>query len=257
MAVFGKILGSAAGLAIGGPLGAIAGLALGHFMDRRSPRPDVPPSIKSRHGPRERSKAEVQAAFAVAFVTLAAKLSKADGQVTRDEVDVLKRIFSIPASASREIAAIFDSAKADAAGFEAYARQIAAIVRGDTAMLEHVLAGLAQIAAADGSYHTAERNFIHGVAREFGFSPEQCRRIEQTYIPTAIADAVDPYGILGVSRDATDEEIRKSYRGIIMDFHPDRLESKGLPEEFRELGARKTAEASEAYERIKKARNLS
>ena len=90
MAVFGKILGSAAGLAIGGPLGAIAGLALGHFMDRRSPRPDAPPSIESRHGPRERSKAKVQVAFAVAFVTLAAKLSKADGQVTRDEVDVLK-----------------------------------------------------------------------------------------------------------------------------------------------------------------------
>lgn len=257
LAVFGKILGSAAGFAIGGPLGAIAGLALGHVMDKRGPRPATQPATQGRDGPWSRSNVDVQAAFAVAFVTLAAKLSKADGRVTRDEIDALKRVVSFPEEAKEEVGAIFNAAKADAIGFEPYARQIKTIVRGDKTMLEQILAGLVQIAAADGTYHSGERSFIDRVAREFGFSPEQCKRIERTYIPDAVTDTGDPYDILGVSRDATDDEIRKAYRGIVKNFHPDRLEAKGLPDEFRRLGARKTSEANIAYGQIKKERGLS
>ncbi len=215
------------------------------------------PKDGNRAGPWSRSNVDVQTAFAVAFVTLAAKLSKVDGRVTRDEVDALKRVVSIPDEAGAEVGAIFDAAKADAAGFEPYARQIAAIVRRDMVMLEQILAGLVQIAAADGTYHSGERDFINRVAREFGFSPEQCMRIEHTYIPASVPDEGNPYEILGVSREATDEEVRKAYRRIIKDFHPDRLESKGLPEEFRKLGAKKTSEANISYGQIKKERCIS
>ena len=257
MAAFGKILGSAAGFAIGGPLGAIAGLALGHVVDKRRASPDVRPKVGNRAGPWSRSKFDVQAAFAVAFVTLAAKLSKADGRVTRDEINALKRVVSFPEEASAEVGAIFDAAKADATGFEPYARQISSIVRNDKVMLEQILAGLVQIAAADGTYHSGERDFIGRVAREFGFSPEQCMRIEHTYIPAAVPDEENPYEILGVSRGATDEEVRKAYRRIIKDFHPDKLMAKGMPEEFHKLGAKKTSEANIAYDQIKKERCLS
>ena len=257
MAAFGKILGSAAGFALGGPLGAIAGLALGHLVDKRRAQPAVAKAAANRAGPWRRSNVDVQAAFAVAFVTLAAKLSKVDGRVTRDEIDALKRVVSFPEEARAEVGAIFHPAKTDATGFEPYARQIAAIVRRDKVMLEQILAGLVQIAAADGAYHSGERDFINRVAQEFGFSPEQCMRIERTYIPAAVPEKEDPYEILGVSRDSTDEEVRKAYRKIIKDFHPDRLQAKGLPEEFHKLGTRKTSEANIAYDQIKKERCLS
>ena len=261
LAAFGKILGSAAGFAIGGPLGAIAGLAFGHLVDRRTAPPEAMQKAgrPARAGPWRRSKADVQAAFALAFVTLAAKLSKVDGRVTRDEIDALKRVVSFPEDAMEEVGAIFDAAKTDAAGFEPYARQIARIVRGDMVMLEQILAGLVQIAAADGAYHSGERDFIERVAREFGFSPQQRMRIERTYIAAAAPDEEkeNPYEILGVGRDATDEEVRKAYRRIVKEFHPDRLQAKGLPDEFHRLGARKTSEANIAYAKIKKERGLS
>lgn len=226
-------------------------------MDKRGSSPVVGPKAGNRAGPWSRSKVDVQTAFAVAFVTLAAKLCKTDGRVTRDEIDALKRVVSFPEEARAEVGAIFDAAKADSTGFEPYARQIAAIVRNDMVMLEQILAGLVQIAAADGTYHSGERDFINRVAREFGFSREQCMRIEHTYIPAAVPDEEDPYEILGVSRDATDEEVRKAYRNIIKDFHPDKLVAKGMPEEFHELGAKKTSEANIAYDQIKKERRLS
>lgn len=257
LAVFGKILGSAAGFAIGGPLGAIAGLALGHVVDKRGRSPEVRPKAGSRAGPWSRSKVDVQTAFAVAFVTLAAKLSKTDGRVTRDEIDALKRVVSFPEEARAEVGAIFDAAKVDATGFEPYARQIAAIVRNDLVMLEQILAGLVQIAAADGTYHSGERDFINRIAREFRFSPEQRKRIEHTYLPAAVADEESPYEVLGVSRDATDDEVRNAYRRIVKDFHPDKLVAKGMPEEFHKLGAKRTSEANIAYDQIKKERRLS
>ena len=256
MAVFGKILGGAAGYALGGPLGAIFGLALGHTLDKRRRRSKARQTIGDQAADPGHSANGVQIAFALAFVTLAAKLSKADGRVTRDEVATLKRVFAIPEAATVEIGAIFDAAKSDPAGFEPYARQIAAIVNHDRIMLEQILAGLVQIAAADGTYHSGERNFISGVAREFGFSEEQRVRIENTYIRSTVPDGSDPYEILGVSRDATDLEIRTAYRNIIREFHPDKLEAKGLPEEFHKLGAKKTSEANVAYGLIKKERSL-
>jgi len=161
-------------------------------MDKRGPRSDIQPATQVRDGPWNRSNVDVQTAFAVAFVTLAAKLSKADGRVTRDEINALKRVVSFPEEAKEEVGAIFNAAKADAIGFEPYAKQIKTIVRDDTVMLEQILAGLVQIAAADGTYHSGERKFINRVAQEFGFAPEQCRRIECTYIPDAVTDAGDP-----------------------------------------------------------------
>ena len=251
MAILGKVLGTAAGLALGGPLGAIIGVALGHGVDKRRQKNK---QIENPTYAIPHQSHNIETAFAVAFVTLAAKLSKADGRVTRDEIATLKRVLTIEKNAEADIRAIFNAAKADADGFEPYARQIASIVNFDSTMLEQILAGLVQIAAADQVFHTGEQKFINEVAKEFGFTPSQRQRIEHTYLGNLKTDAGDPYEILGVSSHASKEEIRAAYIRIIKDFHPDRLASKGLPEEFRDLGAKKTSEANVAYDRIKKER---
>ncbi|MDE2792507.1 MAG: TerB family tellurite resistance protein [Paracoccaceae bacterium] len=256
LGVYGKILGSAAGFAWGGPLGAIVGLALGHYVVDRKGAGEKPPRSRVRSATRGRSRNDLEQAFAVAFVTLAAKLSKVDGRVTQDEIETLKRVIPIPESALSEVGSIFNAAKADASGFEPYARQLADLVSSDPVVLEQILAGLLQIAVSDGTYHRGERDFIARVSREFGFSDQQRRRIENTYLPSEVVDARDPYEVLGVNRNSSDSDVRAAYRKIIRDYHPDQLEAKGVPEEFHAMGVRKTSEANTAFDRIRKERNL-
>lgn len=252
MSILGKIIGGTLGFAIGGPLGAILGAAAGHVADRKGAfgGGGDAPRIKA---PRER----LQVAFTVAVVTLAAKLAKVDGQVTRDEVSTLKRIFHIPESASGEIGAIFNEAKKDSEGFEPYARQIAMLLRGNPAVLEDLLGALLMVAHADGVYHPKERAYITEVGRIFGFSPDHIRRIESTFISGGSADETDPYEVLGVTSKASDSEVKSAYRKLLQENHPDKLMSQGLPEEFIEVANKKMAEINAAYDRIKTERNLS
>ncbi len=249
MGVLGKIVGGTLGFVFGGPLGALVGAAAGHhFVDKRSRDANL-------ETPSPASPEHLQAAFSIAFIALAAKLSKVDGRVTRDEIATLRRIFPIPEEAVGEVGAIFNAAKADSAGYEEYARQISDIFFAQPQMLEHIIGALLMIAGADGTYHVSERRFIADVARIFGLDKPALNRIENTFF-TAVSrsDETDPYEILGVNRAASDAEIKAAHRKILKENHPDLVMARGLPEEFLEIGNRKLAEANDAYDRIKKER---
>lgn len=250
VSIWGKIIGGTLGFAVGGPLGALVGAVAGHMVDRskRDARGDA--TLLGR------GDVDLQAAFTVAFIALAAKLAKADGQVTRDEVATLKRVFDVPAHAADDVGAIFNEAKRDAGGFEPYAEQIAALLGHDRSVLEGLVGALLMIAHADGVYHPAERAYIGEVARIFGFGPADVRRIERTFVVDGSPADSDPYEILGVGADAEDAEVRTAYRRLLGENHPDKLMAQGLPEEFIEVANRKMAEINAAYDRIKKERNL-
>ena len=254
MSIWGKIIGGTVGFfALGGPLGALMGLAAGHLLDQ---------TIKSRrpagvHGPdagHAGHAVDLQLAFTVAVIALVAKLAKADGRVTRDEVSAFKRVFPIPESAMPHVSRIFDEAKASADGYDAYARQIASLLGGRKAVLEDLLGALLMVAHADGVYHPAERAIIADVGRIFGFSQADTRRLEGMF--TATGSQVDPYEVLGLSPDASDAEVRKAYRKLLQENHPDRVTAQGLPEEFIEVANRKMAEINAAHDRIKAERGL-
>ena len=258
MSALGKILGGTIGFAFGGPIGALFGVVAGHYVGK-SVQGDSGMRHKRdfRSAPdRKSSHEELQWAFIFSLITLAAKLSKVDGKVTRDEVETLKAVFPIPEDAYSNVHLIFNAAKSDALGFEPYARQIRVIFSDDRDVLENFLAGLLQIAVADGIYHPSERRFLARVARIFGFDDGDWSRIEGTYVSATRDQGVDPYEILGLSPDAPDSDVRAAYLGIIRNYHPDRLEAQGVPTEFRKLGEQKTAEANDAYDRIKKMRSL-
>ena len=249
MSIWGKIIGGAIGFGIGGPIGALVGAAAGHFaIDKRR---DGKGGIQGRL---RQSQETRQVAFAVAVVALAAKLAKVDGHVSRDEVAAIRRVFQMPQASAETVGAIFNKAKAEAGGFEPYARQIAGIFADNRAVLEELLAALLMIAHADGVYHQAERRFLLQVAWHFGFDEAEFHRIEATFTGRVTGDESDPYEVLGVGRDDSDDEIKTVYRKLVRENHPDTLTAQGLPEDFVKVADKKMAEVNAAYDRIKKER---
>ena len=228
MAIWGKISGAAAGFLAGGPLGALLGAAAGHFIFDREGDPGV--------------------VFTIAVIALAGKMAKADGVVTEEEFAAFLKVFSVPPQEENNVRRIFNLARQDVAGFEAYAGQIAKLFVGNPAILEDVLDGLFEIAKADGVLHPAESQFLERVAEIFGFAPNEFRRIRATHFAPELTD---PYVILGVSYVAGDEEIRQTYRRLVKENHPDSLMARGVPEEFIKLANDKLAAINTAYEKIR------
>ena len=191
---------------------------------------------------------ERSVAFTIAVIALGAKIAKADGTVTRDEVSAFRRIFAIPEGEEQNAARVFNLAKQDTAGFETYARQIARLFDAQHEILEDVLDALFHIAKADNAFHPDEHGFLRQVAGIFGFTAADFARIRARHV----AAKDDPYLILGVTQDAPEEEIRRRYRELVREYHPDRHIAAGVPEEMIEIAKQRLQTVNEAYDRIMK-----
>lgn len=251
MSIWGKLLGGAAGFAIGGPIGALIGAVAGHHV-----------IDKNKNDPQARiGNAERQAAFTTAVIILAAKMAKADGVVTRDEVDAFKRVFHVPPHEAGTVGEIFDEAKKDAEGYEPYAEQIGQMFRHEPQVLEELIGALFQIAKADGVIHPKEIQFVRRVALLFGFTEHQFERLRMIFTGAGAGggagsrdNLAEAYEIIGVDAKASDEEVKAAYRKLVRENHPDTLMAKGMPEEFIETANDKVAAINDAYDRIKRTR---
>ena len=243
MSVWGKILGGAAGFALGGPIGALVGAVAGHAMDK----------ISDAASSSEASDSTKQIAFTIGVIVLGAKLAKADGQVTRDEVDAFKQVFRIPSEEMKNGGRVFDQARKDARGYEPYARQLARMFANNPAVLEELLGGLFHIARADGKVTDDELAYLEQLAVIFGFDAAAWDRIRAANVR---AGESDPFRILGVDRDASDGEIRQAHRKLVLENHPDRLVAQGLPQEFVDMANEKLATVNAAYDEIKRLRGI-
>ncbi len=247
MSIWGKIIGGAAGFfALGGPLGALLGALAGHAIDKQLEEEPALATADDRRATRE-------IAFTIAVIALGAKMAKADGTVSRSEVAAFKQVFKIPPDEINNVARVFDQAKRDVAGFDAYARQLANMFDQRHPVLEELIDGLFHIARADGEVHESEILFIHEVAHIFGFSDADFARLREVNVG---ADLADPYTVLGVRREQSDEEIRATWRRLMRENHPDKLMAQGLPAEFVELANEKVATLNAAYDRIAKERGI-
>jgi DnaJ like chaperone protein len=229
---WGALGGGGLGLALGGPLGALVGALAGHVLVDREGAPFGP-------APRE-------LIFTTGLVALAAKMARSDGVVTRDEVAAFRRIVTVPPEQEARIESLFDLAKQTSAGFEAYARQIADSFREEPALLEDVLDGLFLIAAADGAIHEAEHAYLRDVATIFAIDEAGFARIEARHMRRPD----DPYLVLGASREMSDAELRRHYRRLVAETHPDREIARGLPEEAVAIATRRLAAINAAWDRI-------
>ena len=155
------------------------------------------------------------------------------------------------------VSQVWNQARDDPAGPGPYAEQVARMFAHQPAVLEELLGGLFHIAKADGVVHPAELEYLSGIASIFGFSPPQFERIRAIHLGSAEGTgAADPHEVLRVSRDASDEEIKKAYRKLSREYHPDTLTSQGLPQEFIDLANEKMAAINGAYATIRKGRGM-
>ncbi|PHZ85578.1 TerB family tellurite resistance protein [Paremcibacter congregatus] len=240
MSIWSSIIGGAAGGAIlGGPLGALLGAVAGHYIGKKL--------NEGTGGGTE------QVTFTIGVIVLSAKMAKADGHVSREEIDAFKQAFKVPEGEMKNVARVFNMAKKDATGFEPYAGQLAKLFHDKPAMLEELLSILFYIAKADQVVHPAELDFLEKVSAIFGFSAAEFDRIRAENLGP---DKADPYTILGVTRESSDKDIKSAYRKLIKEHHPDLLASQGLPKEFVEVANEKLSVINVAYDRIAKERGL-
>ncbi len=239
MSIWGKLGGAAAGFAIGGPIGALLGGLAGHFaLDR------------SKGGEAD---ATTDIAFTVGVIALGAKMAKADGQVTTDEVAAFKDVFKVPPGEEQNVSRIFNLAKQDIAGYEAYAEQLANMFKDNRPLLEDVIEGLFHIATADGLLHEDEEHYLKQVAKRFGFTKDEYKIIRARFLPE---DQRSPYRVLGVSSDISDADLKAQYRRLMIENHPDKAIARGMPPEFIKIATDKIAAINEAYDEIKLERGL-
>lgn len=184
--------------------------------------------------------------FTIAVIALSAKMAKADGQVTRDEVSAFRQVFVIPPGEESNAARVYNLARNDVAGYDGYARQIARMFGPKDKALEDILDGLFHIALADGEYHPGENDFLMDVAQIFGIGDECFNRLRARYW----TDVQDPYAVLGVKPGDDPKAIRRKWRNLVQINHPDRVIARGVPEEAVKMAEKRLAEINLAYEEI-------
>ena len=237
MAIWGSLIGGMIGLSLGGPFGMLLGSLIGGKISR------------ARSSSGFKSFAQPQQIFALSLIVLSAKLSKADGQISKEELIAVKDKLKIPENEIDQVGKIFNKAKEESAGYEPYAQQIAQIYRGNINVLEEVINILFYIAEADGNVSNAELKMIEHISQIFGLTEVQFNSIKES---RKSSDKLNPYVVLESHPDDTIEIIRKRYLKLSKEHHPDLLMSKGVPQEVIDESKAKMRTINSAWDQVQK-----
>lgn len=267
MSWWGKIVGGAFGFMVGGPLGAVLGAALGHSLDRGLH--GIEGADEARAGSRER----VQAAFFTATFSVMGHIAKADGRVSAHEIGLAEAVMrQMQLTDQQREAAIrlFNEGKSADFDLDGVVEQFRRECRRRTTLIQMFVEIQLQAAYADGRMDEAEERVLLHVCGLLNIPEERFRLLERMLVGERGArtgergrvagreemSLDDAYAILGVSRQAGNDEVKKAYRKLMSQHHPDKLVSKGLPDEMIEMAKSKSQDISRAYERIKEQRGL-
>ena len=251
MSWFGKFACAFLGYMIGGPIGMLLGLAFGHFVDIQEEYGGIPNQRKPLMGSGAADPLEQKhLAFFVCVFSMLAKLAKADGQISPNEIALVERFMTVELALDpgriKFAKNIFRAARASNSPFEEHAEQFYKAFRDDPLVLENVIDILYRLSTADGNIVPSEEEIIRKAARIFKLDSSVLDRVRSGH--TASPDK--HYAILGCTKNSTVEEIKRSYRRLVMENHPDRARAQGQPEEFSKLANEKFRAIQEAYERI-------
>ena len=238
MSIWGSLIGGMIGFSFGGPFGMLLGSLIGGKISRARSR-------NTNFG----SFAQPQQIFALSLIVLSAKLSKADGQVSKEELVAVRDKLKIPDNEIEQVGKIFNKAKEESTGYEPYARQISQIYKSNPNVLEEVINILFYIAEADGNISQSELNMIQNIAEIFGLNYTQFNSIKES---RKSSDKLNPYIVLGCNPDDNLQNIRKKYLKLSKEHHPDLLMSKGVPQEVIEESKKKMRSINSAWDQIQK-----
>lgn len=190
--------------------------------------------------------------FTVAMIALSAKMAKADGVVTTDEILAFRDMFDVPEGEERNVVRLFNLAQEDVAGFEVYAKKLADIFPYDRKTLLDILDGLFHIAKADGVVHETELSYLSRVAQLFGLDDREFSQV----LARHVRENGNPYQVLGLGPEASDDELKAKYRREVQETHPDRLIARGVPEEFVRIANDRLAALNNAWAQIRAERSI-
>ena len=236
MSIWGSLIGGMIGFSLGGPFGMLLGSLIGGKISRAK-------------GSFNNSFAQPQQVFALSLIVLSAKLSKADGQVSKEELIAVKDKLKIPDNELDQVGKIFNKAKEESTGYQPYAEQIAQIYKNNLNVLEEVINILFYIAEADGNISDAELNMIEDISRIFGLNQTQFNSLKES---RKSSDKLNPYIVLESNPEDNIAEIRKKYIKLSKEHHPDLLLSKGVPSEVIEESKKKMRAINLAWDQIQK-----
>jgi len=259
---WGKLLGGAFGYMLGGPLGALIGAALGHRFDKGVA------GIGITMNPAERER--IQTAFFTATFSVLGHLAKADGQVTREEIRLAEAVMvQMQLNEEQRIVAkrLFNEGKQADFNLDEVLDQFVSVCHRRHTLLRIFLEVLVQAAMADGHLSDAEEAVLQYVCSRIGFTPEElahlvsmvaasARRAGAGGGPIQPQDLASAYALLDIPETASDAEVKRAYRRLMSQHHPDKLVAKGLPEEMMKIATQKTHEIRQAYEQIKQVRDF-
>ena len=253
MSWLGKMIGGTIGFALGGPIGAVAGAAFGHtFVDKKEQ------AYLSGPGPQNMlsSNEEAQLVFFTGAFSMLAKISKADGNVTKNEISAvetfMQRDLQLDFNSQQTAINIFRQAVTSSESFDAFAMQFYSVFKTQPNIIELMMDVLLRVSAADGNISQEEEVMLLSATRIFNYSDTDYSRLKSRYV----RETNKYYAVLKCDETSSNEEIKKQYRKLVTEYHPDKIEAKGLPEEFVKFANDKFKEIQEAYEKIKKERGI-
>ena len=237
MSIWGNLVGGFIGFSFAGPIGALIGSIIGGKIS------------STRRGGFQQSSAQSQQIFAISLVILTAKLAKADGHVSKEELIAIKQKLKVPDNEIDQVGKIFNKAKEDSLGYEPYAKQIAQIYQNNPAVLDEVINILFYIAESDGKVSNSELAMIKNIAQIFNLTDIQFEGIKES---RKGSDKLNPYIVLGCTSSDDFATIRKRYLQLSKEHHPDALISKGVPKEVIEESKKKMRAINSAFDKIEK-----
>ena len=237
MSIWGSLIGGFVGFSFAGPIGALIGSMVGGRIS------------SARRSGFQQNFTPPQQVFAIALIILTAKLAKADGYVSKEELIAIKDKLKIPEHEIDQVGKIFNKAKEDSLGYEPYAQQITQIYRNNPQVLDEVINILFYIAEADSKVSDSELSMIRNIAKIFGLSESQFEGIKES---RKGSDKLNPYIVLGCDPNDDFAAIRKKYLQLSKEHHPDVLINKGVPQEVIEESKKKMRAINSAFDQIEK-----
>ncbi|MEA1969202.1 MAG: co-chaperone DjlA [Thermodesulfobacteriota bacterium] len=252
MGWLGKMVGGTIGFALGGPIGAVAGAAFGHSFDKK----EALYLSYAGMGQRLSNGEEAQLTFFVAAFSMLAKIAKADGRVNEQEIasieEFMVKDLNLDADGKKSAINIFKQALNSPESFDAFAVQFYTTFRTQPRIIELMMDILLRVSIADGSISSEEEVLLLTAARTFNLSDSDYARLKSKYVK----EVNRFYAVLNCDEKSSRDEIKKQYRKLVSEYHPDKIASKGLPEEFTEFANEKFMKIQEAYDNIKKERRM-